>query len=109
MSRRLVIPANDTSSTLAFQGMTWQQIADANGCDSIELLGSTWCVANGIDGLGIATEAPPIPDPVDPPVTVEARIAAAQAVLAEAAELDPQLPADLADILTRTAEALGAQ
>jgi hypothetical protein len=67
MSRRLVIPAGDTPSSPApYQGLTWQQVADANHCDSIENAGSAWCVANGINGLGIATEAPPAPPPPDP-------------------------------------------
>ncbi len=49
----------------------------------------------------------PIPAPVASPAADTAqRLAAAQAVLAEAAQLTIVLPTDLQDILARTAEAL---
>ena len=54
--RVLVIPAGQTASDLGPRGRTWAQHRDDNQCDSIENLGSPWCVANGIDGIGVCGE-----------------------------------------------------
>lgn len=70
MSTRLVIPANALPTDVAFDGRTWQQIADRNGCDAIELRGSAWCLTNGVDGLGIATERPVVNDVPDTSIPV---------------------------------------
>ena len=59
--RMLVIPADADPSDVAFQGLTWDEVAAENGCDGIELLGSEWCVANGVDGLGIAAGTVAVP------------------------------------------------
>lgn len=91
MSRRLVIPAGAQPSDVAWPGHrpeTWQQLADEAGVDGIEVLGSQWCQANGINGLGIATEAPPPPPPGTPwidPLTV---LSAVKATAASAVTAD---------------------
>lgn len=43
---RLVIPAGASPADVAFQGKTWQQIADENGADGIQNLGDQWCIDN---------------------------------------------------------------
>ena len=72
---RLVIPADATPDDVAFQGKTWQQIADENGADGIQNLGDQWCVDNRVDGLGLADVWVPPPDP-GPVLKTAAEIAA---------------------------------
>lgn len=57
---RLVVPPGSTTND---QGVPWEEIATANGCEAVEELGSQWCTDNGIDGLGICSERPPEPPP----------------------------------------------
>lgn len=59
MSKRLVIPAGTTSAPWVDKDgnhPTWEQVRQDNGCDAVEEIGSAWCVANGVTGLGICTE-----------------------------------------------------
>lgn len=103
MSRRLVIPAGQTGSNTAAaigRAQTWAEVAAENGLDTVEPLGSEWCTANGIDGLGIATEAPSTPSAaapgplagvtLDPDLVAVAEAAIDAAVTNLAAALDPQ-------------------
>lgn len=108
MTRKLVIPADATAEDEAWGGLTWQDIADQNGVDGIEPLGSAWCVDNAVNGLGIvATVPPPPPPPPDSIPPLELRVAAAAEVLHEADALGaPALVSDLQDIIDRAAEAL---
>lgn len=77
MSRRLVIPPGTTTDA---RGILWTVIAAVNKCDAIEELGDAWCVANGINGLGICMEIvvplPPSPEQLNY-ATIIARIGAA--------------------------------
>lgn len=65
---RLVIPAGSvaTAQAYAHRPETWQQLADAAGVE-LAWLGDQWCIDNHVDGLGIAPDYVPPPDPVPPP------------------------------------------
>lgn len=103
---RYVIPADAQALDVAFQGLTWQQVADEAGVP-LEQFGSQWCVDNHVDGLGIASEYVAPPDPGPPPRTADVKIEEAHVILSEVAELpNPVTPGDLADILARAAAAL---
>lgn len=89
--QRLVIPAGQSPSDVSpivddlGEPMTWQEVADVNGQLPIEQLGSEWCEANGVDGLGILEERP---EPVAPPAEgLEARVATFKEALADASSL----------------------
>ena len=94
---RLVIPAGKTGADAAFQGKTWQQVADESGV-SIAVQGDQWCVDNHFpaDGLGIATEyvAPPAPV-TSGPTALQTLIAA----LADARTMDDVAEAAAAAIV----------
>ena len=97
---RLVIPAGAQATDQAYphRPETWQQLADEAGCDGVEVLGSTWCVANFIDGLGIASEYVAPPDPPAPsPQLVDVLYNALQAI---------EAPTSAADVAAALAEAI---
>lgn len=84
---RLVIPAGATPDDEAFQGKTWQQVADDNGADGIQNLGDQWCVDNHVDGLGLADVYVAPPDPGTPAPTF-AQVAAEHATIETIADME---------------------
>lgn len=103
---RYVIPAGAQAYDVAFQGKTWQQVADEIGVP-LEQFGSQWCIDNHVDGLGIAAEYVTAPDPGPPLRTADVKLEEAHLILSEVSDLPaPITPADLADILARAAAAL---
>lgn len=84
---RLVIPAGASPADVAFQGKTWQQIADEHGADGIQNLGDQWCIDNRVDGLGLADVYVPPPDPGPTPPTL-AELAAAAASIETIADME---------------------
>jgi len=91
---RLVVPVGSTTNGA---GIPWTEVAAENGCDGVEELGSPWCQANGVDGLGIYDAAVPLPPaPPASPLTPIADLAPTNGELASAvttvvAALDPQV------------------
>jgi hypothetical protein len=83
---KYVIPADAQASDVAFQGKTWQQVADEARVP-LEQFGSQWCVDNHVDGLGIAADYVTPPDP-GPPVRTLAELAAEFASIESVADVE---------------------
>lgn len=101
MARVLLIPAGASPADQSWilrdgQPLTWQQVADANACDRIEVSGEPWAQARELDGYGIVADVP-LPEPPAPPDPSYVAPELAQQLLALIDSSAAQTIADLRD------------